>query len=204
MTVMSKIMTTYLEDSRTFCDLPNFEYGEFVVSGEYPDIAKNTDVTGEDKLKFYFQGLLIQAVRDKIDNGPIKVVSGKRVPQLNKLVGGAERSDHLYTGSCGAVDWRFTGNNRKLWDAMLFLLSECKYMFGQAILYIDSDNLATPKFMHTSLPVFYRDKKYWGVPAIMLITKNINKDMNKIEKEYKYYPLDQALKKITGIKEYLN
>lgn len=69
---------------------------------------------------------LLQPLRDKLDK-PIKILSGYRCPELNKLVGGANNSDHLYGK---AADITVTGLDNK----ELFFFIKNNFKFTKLIL----------------------------------------------------------------------
>ena len=129
---------------------PNFSSREFVVSERYPDLVEEIwkSLIGMDHYKFFLLArTILQPIRDYLGL-PVKITSGKRSDVLNKAVGGAATSDHLYKHECAAVD--FTLNDPfKTQKAHIFLLSK-RYLFGQLIMYPDEHGFHT--FIHVSLP----------------------------------------------------
>jgi hypothetical protein len=77
----------------------NFNLEEFKVSDSYPELAGKIKFTATDLLiiKLLCVGAL-QPIRDVF--GPMKILSGKRSPELNEKVGGSTTSDHLIASAC--------------------------------------------------------------------------------------------------------
>ena len=69
---------------------------------------------------------LLQPLRDKLGK-PVKILSGYRSPELNKIVGGAVNSDHLYGK---AADIGVTGMDNK----ELFFFIKNNFKFTKLIL----------------------------------------------------------------------
>lgn len=88
---------------------------------------------------------VLQPIRDKYGK-PIYINSGYRNPQLNRLVGGSQSSQHL-TGSAADID---TNNNRELWDVIVKMIEKGEITVGQLL---DEKNLA---WIHISLPTSYK------------------------------------------------
>lgn len=87
---------------------------------------------------------VLQPIRDKV--GAIKVSSGYRSPQVNKIVGGATSSQHL-TGE--AVDISgITVSNKQLFDTIVKMIKENNLPVDQCIHeYGTKDN---PAWVHVS------------------------------------------------------
>lgn len=135
---------------------PNFKSSEFTVSRDYPKLAKKIKLSETDIVKlFYICRLVLQRARDRFPEDEFYVNSGKRIIELNTLIGGWKKSDHLFRGFSCAVD--FTVEDReKLFGIYKFILEECTFLIGEAILYFDES--WTPIFIHVSLPT----KRYLG------------------------------------------
>ena len=119
----------------------SFQWDEFIVSAEHQDLAAKIELTDADRLKiFYLCRLFLQPVRDRY--GVVRILSGKRSPELNEKIGGADTSDHLFQGECAAVD--FTVPGAKLADIYAWLGKVGS--FGQLIYY------PSQSFIHVSLP----------------------------------------------------
>lgn len=139
---------------------PHFSEDEFYVSATYPEIARIILRTKEDRVKHYFiTHAILEPLREHIGLG-VKILSGKRSPELNEKVRGVKGSNHLWEGFDWAVDFDFIYNvnghksGRKkdeiLRKAYDFLYSHMKYSLGQMILYLTTDQLA--RFIHISNP----------------------------------------------------
>lgn len=120
----------------------SFEYDEFVVSDSFQYLVKQIELTDMDKLKlFYLCQLVLQPVRDKF--GPVRILSGKRSPQLNFAVGGSKTSDHLYIGETCAADFTIKGNVKECFE---WVQANRQGTYGQLIHY------PSKNFIHVSLP----------------------------------------------------
>ena len=87
----------------------NFLLHEFAVSRDFPELADEIDFTDieVERLRFACAAYL-QPLRNRF--GKVIILSGKRSPELNAVVGGAISSDHLYLlnplhSDAGAVDF---------------------------------------------------------------------------------------------------
>jgi uncharacterized protein YcbK (DUF882 family) len=134
----------------------NFDTKEFMVSKDFPEIAAKMiypDIAIRNMELLAI--LLLQPIRDWI-HLPLKILSGYRSIDLNKLVGGVKTSDHL-AGS--AVDFTFK-NAKHLHDVYTFLQESDKlsHSIGQCRFYKNRN------FMHISLP----SKKHHSEFAIIL------------------------------------
>lgn len=49
--------------------------------------------------------LFLEQVRSHFKGNPVIITSGYRPPSINRKIGGAEHSEHLYKPGCGAVDF---------------------------------------------------------------------------------------------------
>ena len=126
----------------------NFFGQEFAVSEDYPHLAKLITFSNSDLQKlFYLATLNLQPERDKY-NLPIKILSGKRTHALNRAVGGAGHSDHLFDFCSAACDFVIPGIGME----QVFTSMQGKNRpknrqpFGQLIYYPDKN------FIHVSLP----------------------------------------------------
>jgi len=72
----------------------------------------------EDRRRFTNQGqcnialelcTFLEKARAQFGNKPVIITSGHRPEHVNKAVGGASNSEHLYKPGCGAVDWFIDG-----------------------------------------------------------------------------------------------
>lgn len=88
---------------------------------------------------------ILQPIRDKYGK-PIYINSGYRNPQLNRVVGGSQSSQHI-TGSAADID---TNNNRELWDMIVKMIKSNEITVGQLIWEKGDSN--APDWIHISLP----------------------------------------------------
>jgi zinc D-Ala-D-Ala carboxypeptidase len=100
----------------------NFQTHEFLVSKDYPELAKAMMFTYNDTLilKLICESIL-QPVRDKF--GRVEIISGKRSLKLNKAVKGHKDSMHL---NCCAVDFTVKDISQ-LPDIFKFIIHHCDY-----------------------------------------------------------------------------
>lgn len=89
---------------------------------------------------------LLQVIRDSW-NAPLIISSGYRCPELNKKVGGASNSDHVYGA---AVDFHTVSNkpedNHKLWNMIT-----CMYKLGKLPQFRQLINEYNDKWIHVSV-----------------------------------------------------
>lgn len=82
----------------------NFWLKEWAVSKDYPDLAQLIEFSPAEIERIrMFTLLVLQPMRMALQT-PIMITSGKRSPKLNELVGGSERSRHLFQHGQLAVD----------------------------------------------------------------------------------------------------
>lgn len=84
---------------------------------------------------------VLQPIRDRYGK-PIYINSGYRNPQLNRMVGGSQSSQHC-KGQAADID---TNNNKELWTLIVDMIKKGEITVGQLI---DESNLA---WIHISLP----------------------------------------------------
>jgi len=126
----------------------HFNSREFVVSSSHPELLQEIrdSVNDMDLYKFFLLArMILEPLREWVGL-PIKIYSGKRSEALNKAVGGAINSDHLYRDECAAVDFTF-GDPSKDALALLYLRARPQIL-GQCINY-PVDGKET--FIHVSL-----------------------------------------------------
>lgn len=87
---------------------------------------------------------ILQPIRDEWGK-PIIITSGYRCPALNKAVGGAKASQHMY-GQAADIKVGGRKENKELFDLILKMKDEGKIKFGQLI---DEYNY---QWLHISLP----------------------------------------------------
>ena len=87
----------------------NFLLHEFAVSRDFPELADEIEFADIEVERIRFAcAAYLQPIRNRF--GRITILSGKRSPELNAIVGGAISSDHLYLlnplhSDAGAVDF---------------------------------------------------------------------------------------------------
>ena len=81
-----------------------FAWKEFAVSKDYPELAKKMTLSAMDYLNIK---LLVESCLDPWrmahTKNKMKILSGKRDPDLNRAVGGANNSEHLAASACDIV-----------------------------------------------------------------------------------------------------
>jgi len=164
----------------------HFSYKEFCVSDEHLDMAAEIKLTELDKLKIFYMCKINEVLRDKCNHIPIRILSGKRSIELNFIIGGTETSEHLFDNKKAAEDFCFYYDNFFLWNAHYYINKLFPYSFGQCIIYLNSENIAIPQFIHLSLP----SKKHIGERLVTI--------------DDKYYTIETAIKEIPDLDKYLN
>jgi hypothetical protein len=119
----------------------NFRLSEFISS----ETAKKLgiDNTPSFETMFTIKRLVeevLQPIRDEFGM-PITINSGYRCSKLNKAVGGAKNSDHVW-GSAADID---SSDNKKLWNIIIKMINDGKIECRQLI---DEKNLS---WIHISI-----------------------------------------------------
>jgi len=84
---------------------PHIAYGEFALEQEDRRFDHLYQCVTAMKLAEF-----LERVRTQFDNKPLVITSGYRPPKINKAIGGASNSEHLYSGpGVGAVDFYVQG-----------------------------------------------------------------------------------------------
>ena len=114
------------------------------VTGQKYNIKNIPDAEQVANLKKLCEDVL-QPIRDEWKQ-PIIVTSGYRCPLLNKKVGGAKNSDHIYAAAADihTVSDTYT-ENKKLWNLIIKMINERKIRCRQII---DEYNL---NWLHLSI-----------------------------------------------------
>lgn len=102
------------------------------------------DLKAQENLKKLCTDIL-QPIRDKYGKA-IFVNSGYRNPELNRLVGGTQSSQHI-TGCAADID---SSDNAKLWDMIVKMIKSNEITVGQLIW--EKGNSMAPDWIHISLP----------------------------------------------------
>lgn len=121
----------------------NFNYSEWLVSDSYPEIAKRMTLSDSEKeiIKLQVESLE-QPLRNRF--GKVRIVSGKRSPELNSKIKGEENSDHL---TCNATDTIYLEVKDQLEVFKYIVKSNLPYR--QVIFYPEAN---TP-FIHKSINI---------------------------------------------------
>ena len=83
---------------------PHITYGEVCVNEERRRFASQAQCDICTELCVF-----IEKARAQFGNKPIIITSGNRPENVNKAVGGASNSEHLYKPGCGAIDFFISG-----------------------------------------------------------------------------------------------
>lgn len=122
----------------------NFFLSEFAVSANHPELAAQIKFSEAEEIKAYLLcATILQPVRDRY--GAVRILSGKRSPELNEIVGGAAHSDHLFEFVSAAVDFTLLRPELVKY-CVQWIQTMMPYGFGQLIYYPDKH------FVHVSLP----------------------------------------------------
>jgi len=133
----------------------NFTYREMIQSYTSAKYGINNSPNDEQLLNLTVlcQNVL-QPIREKYGKS-IKVNSGFRCKELNKKVGGADNSDHLYGA---AADIKAgDGNNRKLFDLILNMVQNNQIKCRQLIW--EYGTHTSPQWIHISINHKYNKEK---------------------------------------------
>lgn len=151
-----------------------FDIDDYMVSDSYPLLAKNVVPSEKvaDRL-FYCHRMFVLPIQDWTDNEVLFITSGYRNPELNKAIGGGNRSQHLLGE---AIDVTLLNEPFKLVGLMDFVEDALYYQTGFCyVWYVEKDK--TFKHMHWSLPRDPRgpqissDNKFWWFDG-----KNFHRD----------------------------
>lgn len=126
----------------------NFSLPEFAVSADHPHLASLITFSETDKIKLFSLCILnLQPVRDWL-SASVKILSGKRNPELNATIGGVDHSDHLFEFVSAACDFTVPGYDmERVWLWMQGTnRPKNRQPFGQLIFY------PSKNFVHVSLP----------------------------------------------------
>lgn len=123
----------------------NFSYDELYASPTAArlNINNEPDSIAKDNLR-KLANRILQPIRDKW-RGAIIVTSGYRSERLNKVVGGAKTSQHLY-GEAADITVGGRDKNKKLFNVIYKMIQKGEIEVGQLI---DEYNY---KWIHVSLP----------------------------------------------------
>ena len=104
---------------------PHITYGEFALYQE----QRRFDYEHQCQTAHLIATFLEQ-VRSHFGNNPLQITSGYRPPKINRQVGGASRSEHLfYAPMVGAVDFRIP--KVSIWDVQEYCLKHWTASVGK-------------------------------------------------------------------------
>lgn len=83
---------------------PHIRLGEFALDREERRFDRQDQVDIAAELAAF-----LERARVQFGGKPIIITSGYRPAPINRMVGGASSSEHLYNKGCGAVDWYMPG-----------------------------------------------------------------------------------------------
>ena len=104
---------------------PHITYGEFALYQE----ARRFDYEHQARTA-YELALFMEQCRKHFGSKPVKITSGYRPPKINRRVGGASRSEHLfYAPMVGAVDFYIVGVS--VYDVQAYCVANWKGSVGK-------------------------------------------------------------------------
>lgn len=120
---------------------PRKKIGRFAVSDSYPKLAKEILFFQNDYIKAYYMQVYLNLIEKEFE-AFVRILSGKRDTILNKKVGGARHSAHLWLDETIAVDFFMLGiDMNKVYKYILKNL-----IFGECFYYSRNN------FIHFTLP----------------------------------------------------
>lgn len=143
---------------------PHFTLFDLTKTGHADLQEENRHVTQEEELKLGALANLLEACRSAL-GCDLDVHSGRRYLELNKRVGGSDRSQHL---KCEAVDFTPQGPDTEAsvaaaFDKLVTIMRVQKWSFGQIISESDGRGREGRAYwIHISLGAPYRDKARCG------------------------------------------
>lgn len=117
-----------------------FKLNEFAVSSSYPKLVEQPTDTVAKNIELFIDKVL-DPIREKIGI-PITITSGYRPSKLNKAVGGAANSNHLYGYAADLV----CGNKRSDNLKIVYALLDLGLPFDECI--IEKGTLTNPQWIH--------------------------------------------------------
>lgn len=130
----------------------NFKLKEFLVSSSHPELMEHVHVPRSVKWNlFKLSRILMQNIRDLVGQ-PIVITSGYRTEELNKLVGGAPASQHLFGEACDfyVVDEEGNKDEKATKRAVEVCRQHLHFAVGQCLTYYNKDG--SLRHVHVSLP----------------------------------------------------
>jgi len=142
---------------------PHFSLYQLTVTNQADLQEANRNVTQDEELKLSALANLLETCR-VILGCDLDVHSGRRYLELNKRVGGSDRSQHL---KCEAADFSRQGPDTEEtvtsdWQKIITAAREGKLKFGQLIVENQAGREGRAYWIHISLGAPYRDKARCG------------------------------------------
>lgn len=140
-------------------NLKYFSVRELCCSSSYPKLVEipKEGSTEYNNLKNLIENLL-DPIREKL-GGPITVTSGYRPERLNKAVGGATNSNHLYGFAADVHFGNDRSDNVKIIEALLSLNIPYDECIAEKSLFNKSGELVSASWIHVALRPEHNRKK---------------------------------------------
>lgn len=137
-----------------------FNINELCVSGSYPRlvVVPKEGTTEYANLKNLIEKML-DPVRERL-GAPVRVTSGYRPPKLNKAVGGASNSNHLYGCAADIHTGNDSTDNVKIIESLLNLGIVYDECIAEGAVFDKSGNLVSCKWVHVALRPSNNRKKF--------------------------------------------
>jgi hypothetical protein len=142
---------------------PHFSLFQLTVTTHSDLQEENRHVTQDEELRLGALANLLESCR-AILGCDLDVHSGRRYLELNKRVGGSDRSQHL---KCEAADFSPCGPDTEetvtnAWQRLATAAREGRLRFGQLIVENQAGREGRAYWIHVSLGAPYRDKARCG------------------------------------------
>lgn len=141
----------------------NFTFHQLTRTDHSDLQEENRHVTAEEELKLVVLSELLEKCREVL-GCELDVHSGRRYLELNKRVGGGDRSQHM---KCEAADFSPAGPDSEAtvtdaWQKIATASRAGKLQFGQLIVENQAGREGRAYWVHISLGAPYRDKARCG------------------------------------------
>ena len=137
-----------------------FTLNELCCSGSYPRLVEiPKENTSEYKNIMNLIQNLLNPIREKLGK-PIRVTSGYRPAALNKAVGGAANSNHLYGCAADIHTGNDSTDNVKIVEALISLGIPYDECISEKSLFNKSGELVSASWIHVALRPYNNRKKF--------------------------------------------